>query len=87
VAPEKKLAILSFRDGVLGAAGVAAGAGGTEAVDAVVAGAPPPPLHPASNNNASTARAVDRRRLPDLGNLRFVPRVIANSRSLIIIAK
>jgi hypothetical protein len=86
VAPEKKLAILSFRDGVLGAAGVAAGAGGTEAVDAVVAGAPPP-LHPASNNNASTARAVDRRRLPDLGNLRFVPRVIANSRSLIIIAK
>jgi hypothetical protein len=26
--------------------------------------------HPASNNNASTARAVDQRRLPDLGNLR-----------------
>src|SRR5690349_6782864 len=93
VAPEKKLAILSLKDGVLGAAGAGApaGAGGPEpvdAVDAVVAGAPtPPPLHPASNNKASTTPPGDRWRQADPGNGRFVPRVIANSRSLITIAK
>jgi len=49
VAPEKKLAILSFRDGVLGAAGagggtaaVDAGAGGTAAVDAAAGGGAAP---------------------------------------------
>jgi hypothetical protein len=94
VAPEKKLAILSFRDGVLGAADagggaapVDAGAGGTALVEAVVAGAPaPPPLHPASNNNASAAPAGNPWSLPDLGKARFVPRVIANLRSPTAIA-
>ena len=78
VAPEKKLATLSFRDGLSGAAG----AGGTEAVEAVVAGAPVPPLHPASKANASSAPTGERWwPLPDLGIARCVPRVIANSRS------
>jgi hypothetical protein len=93
VAREKKPAILSLKDGVLGAAGagggapVDVGAGGAEPVDAVVAGAPaPPPLHPASNTNASTTPAGDPWRQPDLENTRFVPRVIANSRSPIAIA-
>jgi len=94
VAPEKKLAILSFRDGVLGAAGAGGGAapvdaeaGGTALVEAVVAGAPaPPPLHPASNSNASAAPAGDPWCQPDPGNARFVPCVIANLRSPIAIA-
>jgi hypothetical protein len=101
VAPEKKFAILSFRDGVLGAAAavgaggwaapVAAGPGGAAAVEAVVAGVPmPPPLHPASNKNTSAAAAGDllgdQWRQPDPGNMRFVPRVIANLRSPIAIA-
>ena len=75
VAPEKKLAILSLKEGAAGAGGgvaavdaeaggteaVDAEAGGTEAVDAVVvAGAPtPPPLHPASNSKANAAPAGD----------------------------
>jgi hypothetical protein len=90
VAPEKKLAILSLKDGVLGAAGAGAadGAGGAEPVDAVVAGATaPPPLHPASNDKAKTTAAGDRCRQADPANERFVPRVIANSRSPIAIAK
>src|ERR1051325_2724599 len=89
VAPEKKLAILSLKDGVLGAAGAGAvGAGGAEPVDAVVAGAPaPPPLHPASNNRASTTPPGDRWPQADPTNGRFVPRVIANSRPSIAIAK
>jgi hypothetical protein len=90
VAPEKKLAILSFKEGVLGAAGAAAaeGAGGAEPVDAVVAGAPaPPPLQPASNSKASATPPDGRRRQADPTNGRFVPRVIANSRSPTGIAK
>jgi len=46
VAPEKKLAILSFKDGAAGGGGVAEAveeAVGTVPVDAVVAGAPAPP--------------------------------------------
>jgi hypothetical protein len=90
VAPEKKFAILSFKDGELGAAADAgggaapadAGAGGTALLDAVVAGAPtPPPLHPASNSNANIVPAGDRWRQPDPGNVRLVPRIVANSRS------
>src|SRR5262249_51667891 len=77
VAPEKKLAILSFRDGVV----AAAAAGGTAPVDAVVVGAPTPPPHPASNANASKAPTGERWR-PDLGDRRCVPHVIGNSRSL-----
>jgi hypothetical protein len=84
VALEKKFAILSFRDGVLGAAGAGGWtapadveAGGAGLVEAVVAGAPPPPPHPASNRNANAAAAGDPRRQPDPGNASFVPRVIA----------
>src|SRR6516165_8348761 len=86
VAPEKKFAILSFRDGVLGAAGaggwaapVVVGAGGGAAlVEAVATGAPvPPPLQPASNSNANATAAGDPSRQPDPGNGCFVPRVIA----------
>src|ERR1700746_3413255 len=57
VAPEKKLAILSFRDGVLDAASVEAAAGAAPLVEAVVAGGPPPPLHAASKSDASAAAA------------------------------
>ena len=89
VAPEKKLAILSLKDGEFGAGGAGAVVGaGAALVDAVVAGAPaPPPLHPPSNNRASTTAPGDRWRQVDPANERFVPSVIANSRSLIAIAK
>jgi hypothetical protein len=81
---------LSFKDGVLGVAGAVGApadpAAGGAAVDAVVAGTPPPPLHPASNSKVSTAPAGDPWRQPDLESARSVPRVIANSRSQIAIA-
>jgi hypothetical protein len=89
VAPEKKLVILSFKDGAAGAGGGVApadvAAGGTVLVDAVVAGAPAP-LHPASNNRVSTVAAGDRWRQPDFGNARCVLLIIANSRSPLAIA-
>jgi hypothetical protein len=93
VAPEKKLAILSLNEGVLGgegAGGVAAGAevGVAAGVDAVVTGDPTLPLpHPAlSNNNASNAVAASRLHRGVSPNPRKVPRLIAHPRSSSFIA-
>jgi hypothetical protein len=93
VAPEKKLAILSLNEGVLGgegAGGVAAGAevGVADGVDAVVTGDPTLPLpHPAlSNNNASNAVAAGRLHRGVSPNPRKVPRLIAHPRSSSFIA-
>src|SRR4029077_2253258 len=85
VAPEKKLAILSFRDGGLdcgGAGGVA------EGTDAVVVGPPsPPPLHPAASKTAArSAPHGSRSRQRVSRDTRKVPRLIANSRSPTFIA-
>ena len=76
MAPEKKLATLSLKDG--GVAPLGAEAAGAVLVEAVVAGAPvPPPLHPASKTKASAAPAGDRWRQPDMENARCLPCLIA----------
>jgi hypothetical protein len=91
VAPEKKLAILSFKDGELDDEGDAAGAAaGVEGTDAVVAGTPRPlplPLHPlTSSRKASNVPAGARSRRPYPLTVRLVSRLIANSRSPLFIA-
>src|SRR5262249_59921979 len=70
VAPEKKLAILSFKDGVLGVAGAVGApadpAAGGAAVDAVVAGTPPPPLTTASTAARSEEHTSELQSLTNL---------------------
>src|SRR4029077_6286866 len=86
VAPEKKLAILSFRDG--GALDCAGAGGAAEGTGAVVAAPPsPPPLHPAASKTAvSSAPHGTRSRQRVSRDTRKVPRLIADSRSPTFIA-